>query len=86
MHTKPLNMDASMRPASVNHGLAAECCVVAAACRQNNTPEMKMQWAQFNAAIMARKPHFPWLEVCHHAGRFECTQTGLQARGTAERC
>jgi hypothetical protein len=24
-----------------------------------------MQWAQYNAAIMARRPHFPWLEVLH---------------------
>ena len=30
-----------------------------------------MQWAQYNAAVMARKPHFPWLEVLrmmqHHS-------------------
>ena len=56
-------MDQSKCTASVNHKPAAECCVVAAACRQNNTPEMRMQWAQYNAAIMARRPHFPWLEV-----------------------
>ena len=56
-------MDALYVLLSVNHGVAAECCVLCAACRQNNTPEMKMQWAQYNAAVLARKPHFPWLEV-----------------------
>jgi hypothetical protein len=39
---------------------------------------MKMQWAQYNAAVMARKPKFPWLEVLRmtppqlHAHRRTC--------------